>query len=171
LQRRTPSPVVVLLPPSDKLTVCAQYAHLTSKGCYVGDPSPIQPANSVYSQAPLVEKTGSRRDNRASKRGRAVTHSPTATKIAFHMLACEPATSFEANSRIDLTTITPKDNEPLDVALRRFRRAIENTGLLKELRARMSYEKPTAERKRKKAAAVARQRQRIRRSKLPKKMY
>lgn len=87
------------------------------------------------------------------------------------MLAREPATSLKANSGIDLTTITPKENEPLDVALRRFRRAIENTGLLKELRARMSYEKPTAERKRKKAAAVARQRQRIRRSKLPKKMY
>lgn len=87
------------------------------------------------------------------------------------MFAWEPATSFETNSRIDLTTITPKENEPLDVALRRFRRAIENTGLLKELRARMSYEKPTAERKRKKAAAVARQRQRIRRAKLPKKMY
>jgi len=70
-----------------------------------------------------------------------------------------------------LTTIIPKLNEPLDVALRRFRRAIENTGLLKELRARTSYEKPTTERKRKKAAAVARLRQRIRRSKLPKKMY
>jgi small subunit ribosomal protein S21 len=57
------------------------------------------------------------------------------------------------------------------VALRRFRRAIENTGLLKELRARMAYETPTAARKRKKAAAVARLRQRIRRSQLPKKLY
>jgi small subunit ribosomal protein S21 len=70
-----------------------------------------------------------------------------------------------------LTTIIPKPNEPLEVALRRFRRTIENTGLLKEVRARMTYEKPTAERKRKKAAAVARLRKQIRRSLPPKKMY
>lgn len=70
-----------------------------------------------------------------------------------------------------MTTVTPKQNEPLDVALRRFRRAIESTGLIKELRARMAYEKPTAERKRKKAAAVARLRKQIRRAQLPKKMY
>jgi small subunit ribosomal protein S21 len=70
-----------------------------------------------------------------------------------------------------LTTITPKENEPLEVALRRFRRAIENNGLLKELRARMAYEKPTAERKRKKAAAVARLRKRLRHAQLPAKKY
>jgi ribosomal protein S21 len=39
------------------------------------------------------------------------------------------------------------------VALRRFKRTIEKTGLLTELRAREFYEKPTAERKRKLAAA------------------
>ncbi|MEA3119084.1 MAG: small subunit ribosomal protein [Paraburkholderia sp.] len=70
-----------------------------------------------------------------------------------------------------MTTITPKPNEPLEVALRRFRRTIENTGLLKEVRARMTYEKPTTERKRKKAAAVARLRKQIRRSMPSKKMY
>ena len=72
---------------------------------------------------------------------------------------------------IILTTVIPKPNEPMEVALRRFRRSIENTGLIKELRARMSYEKPTAERKRKRAAAVARLRKQIRRSMPPKKMY
>jgi small subunit ribosomal protein S21 len=46
-----------------------------------------------------------------------------------------------------------KENEPFDVALRRFKRAVEKTGLLTELRAREFYEKPTAERKRKHAAA------------------
>lgn len=80
-------------------------------------------------------------------------------------------TPLESQPRNDLTTVTPKLNEPLEVALRRFRRAIESTGLLKELRARMSYEKPTAERKRKKAAAVARLRKQVRRSQPPKKMY
>ena len=48
-----------------------------------------------------------------------------------------------------MTTIRVKENEPFDVALRRFKRAVEKTGLLTELRAREFYEKPTAERKRK----------------------
>ena len=70
-----------------------------------------------------------------------------------------------------MTTITPKLNEPMDVALRRFRRSIESTGLIKEVRARMAYETPTAKRKRKKAAAVARLRKQIRRSMPPRKQY
>ena len=53
-----------------------------------------------------------------------------------------------------MTTIRVKENEPFDVALRRFKRTIEKLGLLTDLRAREFYEKPTAERKRKKAAAA-----------------
>ena len=53
-----------------------------------------------------------------------------------------------------MPTIRVKENEPFEVALRRFKRTIEKSGLLTELRAREFYEKPTAERKRKKAAAV-----------------
>ena len=49
-----------------------------------------------------------------------------------------------------------KDNEPFDVALRRFKRACEKAGVLSEVRRREHYEKPTVERKRKKAAAVKR---------------
>ncbi len=49
-----------------------------------------------------------------------------------------------------------KDNEPFDVALRRFKRACEKAGVLSEVRRREFYEKPTVERKRKKAAAVKR---------------
>ena len=64
-----------------------------------------------------------------------------------------------------------KENEPFDVALRRFKRSIEKVGLLTELRAREFYEKPTAERKRKLAAAVKRQNKRLRSQKLPPKMY
>jgi small subunit ribosomal protein S21 len=70
-----------------------------------------------------------------------------------------------------LTTIVLKPDEPVDIALRRFRRAIERTGLIPELRARTSYEKPTTERKRKKAAAVARLRKQVKRSMPPKKRY
>ncbi|AIO26545.1 MULTISPECIES: 30S ribosomal protein S21 [Burkholderia] len=70
-----------------------------------------------------------------------------------------------------MTTITLKINEPIDVALRRFRRSIEKTGLIRELRSRTSYEKPTTERKRKKASAVARQRLRTKRLMPPRKMF
>jgi len=64
-----------------------------------------------------------------------------------------------------------KENEPFDVALRRFKRTIEKAGIITELRDREFYEKPTAERKRKKAAAVKRHYKRIRSQQLPKRMY
>ena len=70
-----------------------------------------------------------------------------------------------------MPSVRLKENEPFDVALRRFKRTIENTGLLTELRAREYYEKPTAERKRKKAAAVKRHYKRLRSQMLPKKKY
>ncbi len=49
-----------------------------------------------------------------------------------------------------------KDNEPFDVALRRFKRSCEKAGVLAEVRRREFYEKPTQVRKRKAAAAVKR---------------
>ncbi|KVH35283.1 30S ribosomal protein S21 [Burkholderia cepacia] len=70
-----------------------------------------------------------------------------------------------------MTSITLKINEPIDVALRRFRRSIEKTGLIRELRSRTGYEKPTTERKRKKASAVATQRLRAKRLMPPRKMF
>ncbi|MEM5373071.1 30S ribosomal protein S21 [Paraburkholderia azotifigens] len=71
-----------------------------------------------------------------------------------------------------MTTVILKPDEPVEVvAIRRFRRAIERTGLIPELRTRTAYEKPTAERKRKKAAAEARLRKQIKRSLPPKKRY
>jgi small subunit ribosomal protein S21 len=70
-----------------------------------------------------------------------------------------------------MTTIRVKENEPFEVAMRRFKRTIEKNGLLTELRAREFYEKPTAERKRKKAAAVKRHFKRLRGQMLPKKLY
>ena len=49
-----------------------------------------------------------------------------------------------------------KEGEPFDVALRRFKRSCEKAGVLADVRKREIYEKPTQERKRKKAAAVKR---------------
>jgi len=76
-----------------------------------------------------------------------------------------------SGSRLHMPHVKVKENEPFDVALRRFKRSIEKVGLLTELRARTFYEKPTAERKRKLAAAVKRQSKRLRGQQLPPKMY
>lgn len=70
-----------------------------------------------------------------------------------------------------MTTIRLKENEPFEVAMRRFKRTIEKNGLIPELRSREFYEKPTAARKRKKAAAEKRHYKRIRSQMLPKKLY
>ena len=70
-----------------------------------------------------------------------------------------------------MPNVKVRENEPFEFALRRFKRTIEKTGLLTELRAREFYEKPTAERKRKKAAAVKRHFKRVRSMQLPKKLY
>lgn len=70
-----------------------------------------------------------------------------------------------------MPSVRVKENEPFEVALRRFKRFIEKTGLLTELRARESYEKPTTERKRKKAAAKKRLQKKLRNQLLPQKYY
>ena len=58
-----------------------------------------------------------------------------------------------------------QDNESLDRALRRFKRKVQRSGLYSELRKRRFYEKPSAQRKRKREAAIRRERRRQRRSK------
>jgi small subunit ribosomal protein S21 len=55
-----------------------------------------------------------------------------------------------------MPSVRVKDNEPFDIALRRFKRTCEKAGTLADVRRREFYEKPTWERKRKKAAAVKR---------------
>ena len=70
-----------------------------------------------------------------------------------------------------MPTVRVKENEPFEVALRRFKRTVEKTGLLTELRAREFYEKPTSERKRKLAAAIKRHHKRLRSQLLPPKMF
>ena len=59
----------------------------------------------------------------------------------------------------------------VEKALRKFKKKIQESGLLEELRARETYEKPTTERKRKKGAAQARWRKQLRSQQLPKKLY
>ncbi|TNF32776.1 MAG: 30S ribosomal protein S21 [Gammaproteobacteria bacterium] len=62
-----------------------------------------------------------------------------------------------------MPSIKLKENEPFDVALRRFKRSCEKAGVLAEVRRREAYEKPTTERKRKAAAAVKRHQKKLQR--------
>ncbi|MDP4527696.1 30S ribosomal protein S21 [Alkalimonas delamerensis] len=55
-----------------------------------------------------------------------------------------------------MPVVKVKENEPFDVALRRFKRSCEKAGILADVRAKEFYEKPTWIRKLKKAAAVKR---------------
>ncbi|MDT8439403.1 MAG: 30S ribosomal protein S21 [Wenzhouxiangellaceae bacterium] len=55
-----------------------------------------------------------------------------------------------------MPSVKVKENEPFEFALRRFKRSCEKAGVVAETRRREFYEKPTQERKRKKAAAVKR---------------
>lgn len=50
-----------------------------------------------------------------------------------------------------------KENEPFEIAIRRFKRSCEKAGILAEVHRREFYEKPTTVRKRQAAAAVKRQ--------------
>jgi small subunit ribosomal protein S21 len=64
-----------------------------------------------------------------------------------------------------------KENENINQALRRFKKKIDDGGLLDTLRQKEFYEKPTTERKRKKGAAKARWRKKLRDQQLPPKLF
>ena len=61
-----------------------------------------------------------------------------------------------------MPSIRLRDNEPFEVALRRFKKSIEKEGVLSEVKKREHYEKPSVKKKkkaiavRKKAAKTAR---------------
>ena len=55
-----------------------------------------------------------------------------------------------------MPTVKVRENEPFDIAMRRFKRSCEKAGVLAEVHRREYYEKPTQVRKRKAAAAVKR---------------
>ena len=55
-----------------------------------------------------------------------------------------------------MPNVRVKENEPFEVAMRRFKSSCEKAGTLADVRKKEFYEKPTWERKRKAAAAVKR---------------
>ena len=60
-----------------------------------------------------------------------------------------------------MPSVKVRENQPFEIALRRFKRTCEKAGVLAETRKREFYEKPTQERKRKRAAAVKRHLRRV----------
>jgi small subunit ribosomal protein S21 len=75
------------------------------------------------------------------------------------------------NKMIKGNSVTVKENENINQALRRFKKKIEMSGVLEDVRAKEFYEKPTTERKRKKGAAKARWRKKLRDQQLPPKLF
>lgn len=74
------------------------------------------------------------------------------------------------NSMLKGNTVYVK-NDNVEQALRKFKKTIQDSGLLIELRARESYEKPTITRKRKAAAAKQRWKKKLSSQTLPAKLY
>ncbi len=68
-----------------------------------------------------------------------------------------------------MPSVRVRENEPFDVALRRFKRSCEKAGVLSEVRRREFYEKPTSVRKRKMAAAVKRHAKKVSRDRINRK--
>lgn len=77
----------------------------------------------------------------------------------------------QKDKRFDGNRVYLREGENMNQALRRFKRKIEDSGLMEELRRREFYEKPTTERKRKKAAAINRYKKKLAKEQLPPKLY
>lgn len=67
-------------------------------------------------------------------------------------------------------SVLVQDNN-IERALRKFKKKIQASGVLNDLRAREFFEKPTTKRKRKKSAAKNRWEKRLAEQALPKKLY
>ena len=68
------------------------------------------------------------------------------------------------------TYVEVKDGN-INVALRKFKRKVDESGLLEIVKEKMFFEKPTTKRKRKAGAAKSRWNKKLRDDSLPKKMY
>lgn len=73
--------------------------------------------------------------------------------------------------KIKGTHVILKEGEDINRAIRRFKNKVEDSGILKTIQKKEFYEKPTTERKRKKAAGRARFLKKLEKEQLPKKLY
>jgi small subunit ribosomal protein S21 len=75
------------------------------------------------------------------------------------------------NKKFNGRAVTVKEFENINQALRRFKKKVDESAVLDDVRKHEFYEKPTTERKRKKGAAKARWNKQLRDNQLPKKMF
>jgi len=68
-------------------------------------------------------------------------------------------------------TVYSKDNEPFEKLMRRFKKKVQDSGLLQDLTKKEFYEKPTSVKKRKKSAAKNRWLKELSKQQLPKRMF
>lgn len=62
-----------------------------------------------------------------------------------------------------MPVIKVKDNEPIEIAMKRFKKQVEKAGILTELRRREYFDKPSVRKKKKAAAAKKRALKRLKR--------
>ena len=62
-----------------------------------------------------------------------------------------------------MPVVKVKDNEPFEVAMKRFKKQVEKAGILTELRRREYFDKPSIRRKKKAAASRKRALKKLRR--------
>lgn len=59
-----------------------------------------------------------------------------------------------SNSKPNMIIVNVKDNESVDRALKRFKKKFERTGVLKELRSRTFFQKPSITKRKQKQKAA-----------------
>ena len=73
-------------------------------------------------------------------------------------------------SKLRGRSVLVQDNN-VERALRKFKKKIQTSGILDDVRAKEFFEKPTTEKKRKRSAAVNRWRKKLADQQIPKKLY
>jgi small subunit ribosomal protein S21 len=68
-------------------------------------------------------------------------------------------------------SVFAKDNEPFEKLMRRFKKKVQDSGLLQDLTKREFYEKPTSIKKRKRSAAKNRWKKELAKQQLPPKLF
>ena len=63
-----------------------------------------------------------------------------------------------------MPVVKVKDNEPFEVAMKRFKKQVEKAGILTELRRREYFDKPSIRKKKKEAAAKKRALKKLKRA-------
>lgn len=75
------------------------------------------------------------------------------------------------DTKVKGLVVIPREGEHIEKALKKFKNKVSDAKLMETLRAKEFYEKPTTERKRKKSAAKARWKKKLREQQLPQKLY